>query len=209
MRRRHWLGAAAVAGLAAACSTPPSKGGPAKDAAAPEPSWVVDPRDPGPARPPTGRSLFDFLVARAVPYPFPALVSAIGSQVARRGAEPPLRLVLIPRGRSLQRDAARPDFFRFPRAILAVDFYAAQAMWPQVVEAARANPENVYVLNTVNRALFHTGDLKDKLSLNQSPAHLLLLDHDVRGPVNLTGPRPVTNAEMKPIAADSIMCLMI
>jgi tetratricopeptide (TPR) repeat protein len=66
------------------------------------------------------------------------------------------------------------------QAILAVDFYASQAMWPQALEAARANPQNVYVLNTVNRALYHTGDLKDKLPLYQSPAHLLLLDHDVR-----------------------------
>ncbi len=66
------------------------------------------------------------------------------------------------------------------RAILAVDFYATQAMWPQVLQAARGNPENVYILNTVNRALYHTGDLKAKLPLSQSPAHLLLLDNDVR-----------------------------
>jgi tetratricopeptide (TPR) repeat protein len=66
------------------------------------------------------------------------------------------------------------------RAILAVDFFAAQARWAQVLEAARGNPENVYVLNAVNRALYHTGSLLDKLPLNQSPAHLLLLDHDVR-----------------------------
>src|SRR5262249_2549459 len=36
-------------------------------------------------------------------------------------APPPLKRVLIPRGRSLQRDAARPDYFKFPRAVMGVD----------------------------------------------------------------------------------------
>jgi len=49
-----------------------------------------------------------------------------------------------------------------------------------VLDAARGNPQNVYVLNTVNRALYHTGGLKGRLPLSQSPACLLLLDHDVR-----------------------------
>jgi len=118
---RSWLAALTLAGIAAACAAPPAKDRKPPKAPRPEPTWVVDPRDPGPALPPAGRSLFDFLVAREIPYPFPALVSAIARTVDRRGSAPALEMVLIPRGRSLQRDAGRPDFFLFPRAVLAVD----------------------------------------------------------------------------------------
>jgi hypothetical protein len=116
-------------------------------AAAPRgPVWAVDPGDPGPSLPPVGRSLFDQLVSEPgpgggeavyrVPFPFAELVrrveEALGQdaeEVPRPGAAeepepapaPPLRRVLIPFSRSLQRNAARPEFFRYPRALLAVD----------------------------------------------------------------------------------------
>lgn len=79
------------------------------------PEWAVDPHDPGPNLPPAGRSLFDHLFAReGVPFPFPALLARVEELAS-------LKKVLIPLGRSLQRNAADPEFFRYPRAVVAVD----------------------------------------------------------------------------------------
>ena len=88
-------------------------------------TWVVDPTVPGDNLPPAGRSLFDFLVmdkrigkaGYAVPFPFAALVSRVKEQ--NHDEETPA--VLIPLGRSLQRSAAAPDFFTYPRVVVAVD----------------------------------------------------------------------------------------
>jgi hypothetical protein len=84
--------------------------------------------DPGPDLPPVGRSLFDFVVARGeapqydVPFPFTALLQRIEARLAAPSdGESPLQRVLIPLGRSLQRAAARPAFFQFPRVVVAVD----------------------------------------------------------------------------------------
>ena len=90
------------------------------------PAWVVDPRSPGADLPPAGRSLFDFALGPgegAMPFPFTALVERIARGVqgdARSGASG-TRAVLIPLGRSLQRAAGAPDFFRYPRVVVAVD----------------------------------------------------------------------------------------
>jgi hypothetical protein len=97
------------------------------DEAGPPPVLAVDPDDPGPSLPPVGHSLFDFLTTREVdgalvqevPFPFTALQAQIADALG--GAEPDLKQVLIPLGRSLQRNAANPDFFAFPRAVVAVD----------------------------------------------------------------------------------------
>jgi hypothetical protein len=97
------------------------------DDALPDPVLAVDPDDPGPSLPPAGRSLFDFLTMREeggttvqmVPFPFSALQERIEAEIGL--AEPALVKVLIPLGRSLQRNAANPDFFEFPRAVVAVD----------------------------------------------------------------------------------------
>lgn len=80
------------------------------------PRWIVDTQEPGPSLPPAGRSLFDHLFAGAdVPFPFERLVAAVEREVGAGG----VARVLIPRGRSLQRDAAGADFFAFPRAVVA------------------------------------------------------------------------------------------
>ena len=79
------------------------------------PTWAVDPQDPGPNLPSVGRSLFDHLFAReGVPFPFQSLLARIEEHSS-------LKKVLIPLGRSLQRNAADPEFFRYPRAVAAVD----------------------------------------------------------------------------------------
>lgn len=73
--------------------------------------------------PPVGRSRFDQLIgAGPVPYPFPRLVERINAQMRPDpGGLPALKVTLIPLGRSLQRDAGAPDFFRFPRVVAAAD----------------------------------------------------------------------------------------
>lgn len=73
--------------------------------------------------PPSGYSRFDQLIGHApVPYPFSRMVEIINRQmVPDPGGLPPLKVTLIPLGRSLQRDAGAPDFFQFPRVVAAAD----------------------------------------------------------------------------------------
>lgn len=73
--------------------------------------------------PPVGHSRFDELIGdRPVPYPLPRLLDAITREMqADPGGLPPLKVTLIPLGRSLQRDAGAPEFFRFPRVVAAAD----------------------------------------------------------------------------------------
>ena len=92
-----------------------------------EPLPVVDPGNPGPDLPPVGRSLFDLLTIRdgrqPVPFPFERLLDRVAAGLDDRDAYLglPLKPVLIPLGRSLQRAAAAPDFFASPRVVVAVD----------------------------------------------------------------------------------------
>lgn len=82
------------------------------------PQWAVDPALPGSNAPPTGRSVFDALTADGVPFPLEALVRKIEARSCAGGRC--TTAVLIPLGRSLQRTAAAPDFFNFPRVVVAV-----------------------------------------------------------------------------------------
>jgi hypothetical protein len=80
-----------------------------------------------PELPPAGRSLFDFLTTagegegrtQRVPFPFEALLAHIGAQL-EGGERAGVRSVLIPLGRSLQRDAGGAEVFRYPRVVAAV-----------------------------------------------------------------------------------------
>ncbi|MFZ2207102.1 MAG: hypothetical protein WAV22_00375 [Porticoccaceae bacterium] len=76
-----------------------------------------------PDTPPAGHSRFDELLGgQPVPYPFSRLVETINGQMRTdAGGLPALKITLIPLGRSLQRDAGAPDFFRFPRVVAAAD----------------------------------------------------------------------------------------
>ena len=95
------------------------------------PTWVVTPSAAGENLPPSGRSLFDQLFAVShhgqsnieIPFPFAALLARLDSELAHDPASPlpPAKRVLIPLGRSLQRTAAAPDYFAFPRVVVAVD----------------------------------------------------------------------------------------
>jgi hypothetical protein len=91
-------------------------------------SWAVDPSSPGPDLPPAGRSLFDHLVtereggknAYRVPFPLSALIDRIEARLAQRERHGGTRAVMIPMGRSLQRAAAAPEYFKYPRIVFAV-----------------------------------------------------------------------------------------
>jgi mono/diheme cytochrome c family protein len=95
------------------------------------PEWVVDPAAPGDHLPPVGVSLFDALfagtrdgrVTHMLPFPFEKLLARVDAQLLGDPASllPPAKRVLIPLGRSLQRTAAAPDYFRFPRVVVGVD----------------------------------------------------------------------------------------
>jgi dienelactone hydrolase/mono/diheme cytochrome c family protein len=92
-------------------------------------TWAVDPHAPGPDLPPAGGSAFDAVFSRVtpagvvhdVPFPFPRLLQmlehAAGGEAMSRS---PLDATLIPLGRSLQREAAAPDYFQSPRVVVAV-----------------------------------------------------------------------------------------
>ena len=103
------------------------------------PVWAADPALSGESLPQVGRSLFDFLImdgeSSKVPFPFEALMRKIDLRLGcaqddrtstkgtGKGAAQSscLKRVLIPLGRSLQRNAAAPEFFKYPRAVVAVD----------------------------------------------------------------------------------------
>lgn len=94
--------------------------------AQPAATWVVDPLVAQPDLPPAGRSTFDRLIAaegsHGPVFPFEALLAHIGRAAGVDAlGRPGLKAVLVPAGRSLQRLAAAPEFFRFPRIVLAVD----------------------------------------------------------------------------------------
>lgn len=121
--RKRWRRVAAVLAMGAAVAMAWGA-----EPSAPAPAWVVDPARPGPHLPPAGGSLFDALFAapdgrHALPFPFEKLVARIGAELAAESGStlPPVKAVLIPLGRSLQRSAAAPDYFRFPRVVIAVD----------------------------------------------------------------------------------------
>jgi hypothetical protein len=111
---------------------------PTAPCAADSPAWAAHPAAAGPDAPPVGRSLFDFVATREaggkrvydVPFPFTALVGRVAERAGCAGREPCVRQVLIPLGRSLQRVAAAPDFFGYPRVVAAVDGEAARGGAP-------------------------------------------------------------------------------
>ena len=95
----------------------------------PAESWVVDAKDPGQNLPPVGRSLFDHIISRSdgpsvfydVPFPFSSLVQLIARRLDPVDGVSHTKRVLMPLNRSLQRHAPKPEFFRYPRAVLAID----------------------------------------------------------------------------------------
>jgi hypothetical protein len=68
---------------------------------------------------------------------------------------------------------------REKRTVFNVHYYACHRMWPQVLEAAHHHPDNPFVINAVNRALYHTGRLGyDMFCWPQHPEVLLPTGED-------------------------------
>jgi len=82
-------------------------------------TWAVDPSLPGANRAGAGLSLFEEITADGVPFPYEALMRKI-EQATGCAPRRCTTSVLIPLGRSLQRTAAAPDYFRYPRVVTAV-----------------------------------------------------------------------------------------
>jgi hypothetical protein len=87
--------------------------------------WVINPSVPGADMPHAGASLFDRLTIgedgkQEVPFPFERLIARLEAAAGCNASQPCTRAVLIPLGRSLQRVAASPAFFRHPRVVAAV-----------------------------------------------------------------------------------------
>ena len=74
--------------------------------------------------------------------------------------------------------ASTTVFFSYDKekkTVFLTDFYASQRMWPQLLRAARCFPDNYFVVNAVNRALYHTGRFSyDMFSWPQNPGTLFL-----------------------------------
>jgi hypothetical protein len=66
----------------------------------------------------------------AVPFPFPALLQRMEKGLQQQGGASGLKAVLIPLGRSLQRSAAAPEFFRYPRVVVTTDAEPAASFTP-------------------------------------------------------------------------------
>lgn len=124
---RGWTVAMIGGFLAAAFAWPPTGWGQRSIEATP--AWAADPALPGPDLPPAGRSLFDFVATTEVdgrrvydiPFPFEAFIARVAARTGCAADAPCVKPVLIPLGRSLQRTAAAPEFFKYPRAVIAVD----------------------------------------------------------------------------------------
>ena len=75
--------------------------------------------------------------------------------------------------------ATAAGYFSFDskqKALFAVDYYAFNRMWPQVLEAAKGNPNHFLVIAAVDRALYHLGQLDNSaFILRQKPSTLLLV----------------------------------
>jgi len=90
-----------------------------------DPAWILDAAQPGPDLPPAGESRFDQLFRAGdgsyrLPYPFERLIDYVEARVDN-DAGPAVRQVFVPVGRSLQRDSSAPDYFRYPRRVIAVE----------------------------------------------------------------------------------------
>ena len=89
--------------------------------------WIVDPRNHGTNIPTIGRSLFDRLFVKHsgdsheyhIPFPFSQLLAFIDESISL-GPDGGIHKTMIPLGRSLQKNAAAPDFFKYPRIVVSI-----------------------------------------------------------------------------------------
>lgn len=68
------------------------------------------------------------------------------------------------------------------KAMLEIDYYGSQKMWPEVLQAANRNPGQKIASKTVNRALYHTGRLTEDMFCYSQNVEALFMDHRTGGP---------------------------
>ena len=93
----------------------------------PPTQWITHASTPGPDYAAVGHSLFDELFRinqkeskkYKIPYPFDALIENLRNRIENDG-KTSVPHILIPIGRSLQREAAAPNYFQFPRSIITL-----------------------------------------------------------------------------------------
>lgn len=107
--------------------------------AAPDDSTtVVATKLPGVDLPLRGQALFDVLraefpashAAQPIPFPLSALLTRLRALVPMDKGNAPYAAALIPIGRSLQRNAAASEYFRYPRVVVAMVAESAEAAAP-------------------------------------------------------------------------------
>jgi len=89
------------------------------------PAWIEQASTPGPDVALIGQSRFDQIFLHQedgyqIPYPFSRLIETLESGLDN-GDKSGVRQVFVPIGRSLQRDTPAPDYFRFPREVIALE----------------------------------------------------------------------------------------
>jgi hypothetical protein len=126
--------------------------------ALPSPAWVEQASRPGPDVAPVGQSRFDQLFLQPdgrykIPYPFERLIEALENRLDN-GDNPAVRQVLVPIGRSLQRESPAPDYFHFPRNIITlegepitVDRQAGQVMEYRLFIAHQPSTETLEIIS--------------------------------------------------------------
>jgi hypothetical protein len=68
------------------------------------------------------------------------------------------------------------------KAMLEIDYYGGQKMWPEVLRAANYNPGQKLASKTVNRALYHTGRLTEDMFCYSQNVEALFMSRRVDAP---------------------------
>ena len=114
------------------------------------PQWIEHASSPGPDYPANGVSRFDQMFLQSdgiyrIPYPFTKLIETLEARVIN-GSSRSVRQVLVPIGRSLQRDTPAPNYFHYPRSVIAIEGEPVTTTNPTVtVVPGTASPERSVV----------------------------------------------------------------
>jgi len=144
------------------------------------PAWIEQASRPGPNIASVGQSRFDELFLHEadkyrIPYPFERLIEALESRLDN-GDHPAVRQVFVPIGRSLQRDTPAPDYFHFPRMVIALegepvttDEQAGQVMEYRLFIAHQPKTETLEVISYNDAAGRFEFQVVENYSADESP----------------------------------------
>jgi len=69
------------------------------------------------------------------------------------------------------------------KTLMAVDYYACNGMWPQVLQASARYPHSKFINHSANRALYHTGRLANDMFMYGQQIGALMLSAETRYPM--------------------------